>query len=88
MEALGRLFYDQIVLQNLDMKEKSERQKKKKKKKEGVKLKAQGSFPKNARRGEREGPGLESIVEELSLQEVDSSFIPNRRASILLGGKK
>ena len=86
MEALGRLFYDQIVLQNLDMKEKSERQKKKKK--EGVKLKAQGSFPKNARRGEREGPGLESIVEELSLQEVDSSFIPNRRASIFLGGKK
>ena len=87
MEALGRLFYDQIVLQNLDMKEKSER-KKKKKKKEGVKLKAQGSFPKNTRRGEREGPGLESIVEELSLQEVDSSFIPNRRASIFLGGKK
>ena len=68
------------------MKEKSERQKKKKKGR--VKLKAQGSFPKNTRRGERERPGLESIVEELSLQEVDSSFIPNRRASIFLGGKK
>ena len=84
MEALGRLLYNQIVLQNLDMKEKSERQKKKGR----VKLKAQGSFPKNTRRGEREWPGLESIVEELSLQEVDSSFIPNRRASIFLGGKK
>ena len=30
MDTLGRLFYNQIVLQNLDMKEKSERQKNKK----------------------------------------------------------
>lgn len=60
MEALDRLFYNQIELQNLDMKEKSERQKQNRKKKNGeVKLKARGTFPKNTRRGEREGPGLE-----------------------------
>lgn len=33
MEALDRLFYNQIELQNLDMKEKSERQNKTEKKK-------------------------------------------------------
>lgn len=59
MEALDRLFYNQIELQNLDMKEKSEMQKQNKKKNREVKLKARGTFPKNIRRGEREGPGLE-----------------------------
>lgn len=33
MEALDRLFHDQIELQNLDMKEESERQKQNRKKK-------------------------------------------------------